>query len=113
MIVCSVICCNDYTFSSPILSLIHHGACLFGWFGLVWFCLVSFVGLFVWYPPGALHFPVAGTGNRAVTPRRVAVRVLGVLSVGSAWQCMVKGYERMRAGWRLQRGYCRFLEGQG
>lgn len=75
---------NDYTFSSPILSLIHHRACLFGWFGPVLFCLVSFVGLFVWSPPGALHFPVAGTGNRAVTPRRVAVRVLGVLSVGSA-----------------------------
>ena len=59
----------------------------FGWFSLVLLCLVSFVcwfGLFVWSPPGALHFPVAGTGNRAVTPRRVAVRVLGVLSVDSA-----------------------------
>jgi len=27
-------------------------------------------------PSSALHFPVAGTGNRAVTPRRVAVRVI-------------------------------------
>ena len=76
--------------SSPILSLIHHR--FFCWFGLVWFGFVWFrllVGLFVWYPPGALHFPVAATGNGAVTPRPVAVRVLGLLSVGSAcWKDM-------------------------
>lgn len=65
---------------------------------LVWSGFVSLVGWFVGYPPGALHFPVAGTGNRAVTPRRVAVRVLGALSVD---------------GWRLQRVTVDFLEGQG
>ena len=51
-------------------------------------------------PQGALHFPVAATGNGAVTPRPVAVRVIRTGSPMAGTQVTINGrvFERKELG---------------
>ena len=92
-------------FSNPFVD--PSSLLLLVWSGLVWFCLVSFVGWFVCLVSSrCTAFPGCCNWKRC---RHTPAGGRSSVGIAQRWQCMLKGYERKRACWRLQRGYCRFF----